>query len=436
MVFTTILQVFVDSGMANALIQKKDADDLDFSTIVFFNMVLCIILYGGLFLAAPLIAAFYNNSDMTDLIRVLGLIIVISGVKNVQQAYVSKKLIFRKFFVATIFGTIIAAVVGIVMALTGFGIWAIVAQHLVNAFIDTLVLWITVKWRPKFQFSFSRLKGLFSYGWKLLVSSLINTVYGELRQLLIGKVYSKADLGYFNRGSTFPKFIVNNVNSSIDSVLFPVMAKCQDDKERVKRMTRRAIMTSSFVMWPLMLGLMAIGKNMLILLLTETWLPCLPFLYIYCFVYGMQPIHTSNLNAIKAMGRSDLFLKMEITKKTIGILLLLVTVNISVLAIALGGVAYTVIASIVNAFPNKKLLGYGYLEQLKDILPSFFFATAMGVIVYILPLGMLPMILRLIVQIIAGVVIYCGSAMLFKTEAYSFVKETAGEFIDRLKNKE
>ena len=238
-VFTAILQVFVDSGMANALIQKKDADELDFSSVFFFNLTMCLALYLLLFFCAPLIASFYNNAELIPVIRVLGITLLISGVKNVQQAYVSRTMQFKRFFFATLGGTIGAAVVGIAMAYIGFGVWALVAQTLFNSMTDTVILWITVKWRPRLLFSFRRLKGLLNYGWKLLVSGLLHTIYINLRSLMIGKFYTAQDLAYYEKGQSFPSFVVTNINSSIDSVLLPTMSGVQDNRETVKAITRR-----------------------------------------------------------------------------------------------------------------------------------------------------------------------------------------------------
>ena len=229
-VFTTIMQVFVDSGLGTALIQKKDADDLDFSSVFYFNFVVCIILYSAMFFTASFIAAFYKMPELTPVVRVISLTIVISGVKGVQQSYVSRNMLFKRFFFATLGGTIFSAFLGIAMAYAGFGVWAIVAQQLSNTAIDTLILWITVKWRPKLMFSWKRLKSLLGFGWKMLCSALLETVYNNLRSLLIGKVYSSADLAYYNEGNKFPNLIVTNINTSIDSVLLPAMSKEQDDK--------------------------------------------------------------------------------------------------------------------------------------------------------------------------------------------------------------
>ena len=254
-IFMLIMQVFVDSGMGNALIQKKDADELDFSSVFWFNIAMCSLLYLIMFFAAPFIASFYDMPELTALVRVLSLMLFISGLKNVQQAYVSRHMMFRIFFFSTLGGTITAAVVGIVMAYRGFGVWALVAQMLVNAAADTTILWITVKWRPKAVFSLKRLKLLFSFGWKLLISAILDTVYNELRQLIIGKMYTKSDLAQFNQGQKLPQFIVTNVNTSIDSVLLPTMSKAQDDPAAVRSMTRRAIKTSTYIIMPFMVGL-------------------------------------------------------------------------------------------------------------------------------------------------------------------------------------
>ena len=304
-VFTTILEVFVDSGLGNALIQKKDADDLDFSSVFFFNIAMCTVLYLLMFFAAPLIAEFYDIPELVPIVRVQSITILISGVKNIQYAYVSREMIFRKFFFATLFGTIVSAIVGLAMAAAGFGVWALVAQPLVNYTIDTIVLWITVQWRPKLIFSWTRLKGLLSYGWKLLIAKLVNTTYMKMRDLLIGKIYSTSDLAFFNKGDTFPAVIVPNITASVDAVMFPAMAKEQDNKTRVRELVKKSIHTSSYLVIPMMTGLIACANPLIRVLLTEKWLPCVPFLYMFCVVYAFWPFSIANLNAIKALGYSE-----------------------------------------------------------------------------------------------------------------------------------
>lgn len=420
-VFTTILQVFVDSGMGNALIQKKDADDLDFSTVFYFNVALCLLLYAVMFFAAPLISAFYNQPDLTAVIRVLSLTIVISGVKNIQQAYVSRNMLFKRFFFATLGGTIGAAFVGIFMALRGYGVWALVAQNLFNQAVDTVILWITVKWRPKKMFSFERLKQLFSYGWKLLLSSLLDVGYQDLRTLIIGKLYTPDDLAFYNRGEQFPRLIVTNVNSSIDSVLFPKLSSEQDNKDRVRDITSRAIKTSTYIMAPLMVGLAVCAEPIVKLVLTEKWLPAVFFLRIFCFTYAFYPLHTANLNAIKAMGRSDLFLKLEILKKVVGMIALLSTMWISVEAMAYSLLFTSVASQIINSFPNSKLLNYRYIDQLKDILPEILLALFMGLVVYCVNFLRLNDWITLLIQVPLGIVIYLLGSKLFKLDSYEYI---------------
>ena len=421
-VFIAILQVFVDSGMGNALIQKKDADDLDFSSVFYFNFSVCLLLYICMFFAAPLIAAFYNMPDLTPVVRVLSLTLIISGVKNIQQAYVSRNMLFKKFFFATLGGTIGAAVIGIWMAWKGYGVWALVVQNLFNAALDTIILWVTVKWRPKRAFSLERLKGLFSYGWKLLVSALLDTGYNNVRSLIIGKLYTSADLAFYNRGKQFPNLIVTNINTSIDSVLLPTMSKEQDNRERVRDMTRRAIKTSTFIMMPLMMGLAVCAEPLIRIVLTDKWLPAAFFLRVFCFTYAFYPIHTANLNAIKAMGRSDLFLKLEVIKKIVSISALISTMFISVEAMALALPVTSILGQIINSWPNRKLLDYSYRAQLLDMLPQIGMSLAMGGIVFTIQFLRLPDIATLLIQVPLGALIYIVGSKLLHIDSYEYVK--------------
>lgn len=428
-VFTTILNVFVDSGLGSALVQKKDADNIDFSTVFFTNVIFCIILYTILFFVSPFIADFYKRPGLTFVIRVLGVTILISGVKNIQQSYVSKTLQFKKFFFATLVGTVIAAIVGVWMAYHGFGVWALVTQQITNLSIDTILLWITVKWHPDLVFSFERLKGLFSFGWKLLVSALLDTTYNNLRNLIIGKKYSSEDLAFYTKGNLFPNAIVGNINNAIDSVLLPAMSSEQDDRERVKQMTRRAIKTSTYCIAPLMMGLAGCAPAIVHLLLTDKWLPCVPYMRIFCITYMFWPIHTANLNAIKALGRSDLFLKLEIWKKAVGLVVLFSTMWFGVMVMAYSMLFTSVISQIINTWPNRKLLHYGYIEQLKDILPGIMLAVLMGFLVSLLNFFSNSEWIKLIIQILTGIIIYVIGSKLFRLESYHYLKNSVKEKI-------
>ncbi|MGN0982574.1 MAG: lipopolysaccharide biosynthesis protein [Candidatus Limivicinus sp.] len=421
LVITSILQVFVDSGMATALIQKKDTDDLDFSSVFYFNLAFCLLLYAGLFLAAPLIGRFYGDLSLVPVIRVLGMTIVVSGVKNVQQAYVAKTMQFRRFFFATLGGTLFSAAVGISMAYMGYGIWALVMQQLLNAAVNTAILWLTVGWKPQRCFSFRRLKALVAYGWKILVSALLDTVYLKLYQVVVGLKYTSSDLAFYNKGDQYPNLLVENINSSIDSVLLPVLSAEQDQREHVREMTRRAVKTSTYIMFPMMAGLALCAEPFVRLLLTDKWLPCIPYMQIFCMMYAFYPLHTANLNAIKAMGRSDIFLKLEIIKKLISTALLVAAVNFGVYAIALSQLLSCLIAMAVNAWPNRKLLGYSLFSQLRDILPAAALALVMGGAVWCVGLLGLGDPLTLMLQILLGVLVYAALSALLKVDSFMYL---------------
>ncbi len=430
-VFISILQVFVDSGLGTALVQKKDADETDFSSVFYFNIVVCLILYLGIFGAAPFIAKFYNNSELTLIVRVISLTIVISGVKGIQQAYVTRNMLFKHFFFSTLGGTIISAIIGIFMAYKGFGVWALVAQQVSNNAIDTGILWYTVKWHPKKIFSWKRLKSLLTFGWKLLVSALLDTIYNNLRNLIIGKLYSATDLAYYNQADKFPNVIVTNINTSIDSVLLPTMSNEQENCKRVKDMTRRAIKISTYIMAPLMMGLAFCAEQIVEIVLTDKWLPCVPYLRIFCITYMFWPIHTANLNAIKALGRSDLFLRLEVVKKMVGLTLLFSTMRFGVMAMAYSLLLSSILSQIINSWPNRKLLEYSYLEQVRDFAPTMVLAVIMGICVYFVGFISLPVIFILLIQVIMGATIYIGISAFLNFEEFEYLTNVIKSYVKR-----
>ena len=430
-VFMAILNVFVDSGLGNALIQKKEADAVDFSSVFFFNVFMCTVLYVLLFLTAPLIAKFFDLPELSPVIRVMGISLIFSGINNVQRAYVSRQLKFKRFFFATLGGTLGAAAVGIYMALKGYGVWALVGQSVVTSVANTVILWFTVKWRPIWKFSFERFKGLFIYGWKLLVSSLIDAVYNNLRQLIIGKMYTTESLAFYNRGYMIPNAFVGSINSAIDSVLFPVLSSAQDNAETVKAMTRRSIRTSAYIIWPIMLGIAACAGPLVSVLLTDKWLPCVPFVVIFCIMYAFQPLETANLNAIKAMGRSDIFLKLNVLKKSIGFAVLFATMWFGPLVMALSNLFFAVINLIINIYPNRKLLNYSYRQQLADIAPAVLLSAVMFGSVYVVKYAGLSNWITLLIQIPLGIIIYVGGSKLFKVESFDYLLNTAKGLIKK-----
>ncbi len=405
-VFIVILNVFVDSGMANALIQKKNVDNKDFSSVFYFNIFQGIIIYILLYLLAPFIASFYENADITAMIRVAGTVLLISSIKNVQQAYVAKKLIFQKFFWATLIGTIISSVIGILLAYMHYGVWALIIQNVLNQLIDTIVLWIIVKWRPEKYFSFRRIGDLLSYGIKLLFSALIDTVYNNFQVLFIGKYYTESELAYYSKGKQLPGVLVININSAIESVLFPIMSDVQENREELKKITRNVISASTIILWPILAAVIASATEVVTVLLTEKWIDSVIFLQIFCLSYALWPIHTANLSVIKAYGKSDIFLKLEILKKAIGLTILLLVYDKGVHMIAASVLITGPISAFINWFPNSKNLSYRFFELLKDLLPAFGMAVAEFIVVYLLSFLPLNIYLKFILQIMVGMIIY------------------------------
>ena len=431
LVVTSILSVFVDSGFSSALIQKKDADDLDFSSVFWCNLAICLIAYVLLFFTAPALARFFEADGLAPVIRALGLVLIISGFGGVQYAYIARNLVFRKSFTSRIAGVILSAAVGLWMAANGYGVWALVGQQLVAAFVGTVVLWFTSGWKPSFAFSWEHLKALFDFGWKLLVSSLIHTIYSNLRPLIVGKWYSKEDLGLFDRGQRFPSVIVTNVNNAIASVMFPVLSDHQDDVGRVRDITRRSISVSSYIIWPMVLGMAGTANVLVPCLLGQQWAEAAPYLIVFSFAFGLEPMQTSNLAAMKALGRSDIYFRLELIKKAIAVAIVFIAAPFGVMPLAVSTVIYSVIASFINAWPNRKLLNYSYLQQVRDVLPSFLLSLAMGIAVYFLVIPGLPLWANLIIQIIVGVAIYVGASIVLKLEDWQYLKGMMREILSK-----
>ena len=435
-VFIALANVFVQSGFNTALIQKKDVNETDYSSVFYLSLGIAALLYIGLYLVAPMIAAFYGMAQLMPVIQVLSITLIFGTVTSIQNAVISRNMEFRKLFTSSLGATVISAVVGIAMAYAGFGVWALVAQQLTNQITITIILWFTVAWRPKFLFSFERVKTLFAFSSKLLLSQLLDTLYNNLRSLIIGKIYAPVVLGYYNRGEQFPSLIVTNVDTSIQSVMLPALSSQQDNRGRMKDMMRRSIVTSSFLVFPMMIGLAVVAKPLVLILLTEKWLPAVPFIQIFSISYALRPIHTSNLQAINAMGRSDIFLRLEIIKKTMGLIVLAGTVQYGVYAIAIGAIFTSVVSSFINAYPNSALLGYSYQEQWKDIMPSLLLSVLMGAVIYGVQFLGIPVLLSLMIQIIVGMAFYFTMAKILRLECFDYLLNSIKELLSSRKNKQ
>lgn len=431
LVFINLANVFVTYGLGDALIQKKDADEIDFSTIFICSCILSLILFGILYFTAPIIADFYKDSKLTSIIRVLSVQVPLSAVKTIQHAYVSKQMQFRKFFFSTLGGAVISGTIGIAMAYKGLGVWALVAQYIINNIIDILVLFFIVPWRPKPIYDHSKAKSLVNFGWKVMVSQFVNTFYGELRSLIIGKLYTTADLAYYNKGNQFPSVLITNINTSISAVLFPALSNVNDDKAHVKSITRKSMMLSSYVLFPMMIGLIAVAEPLVKILLTENWIESVPYLQICCLYWMCQPCQTANVQAMMALGRSDICLKLEVVKKIIGVLLIVITMNINVMAVVISNVVFAVISMLINIVPNKKLIGYGYKEQFKDLAPNLFISVVMGGIVYLVSKIQMNDYLIIGLQLMVGFIIYIIASYITHNESFFYILKIGRETMQK-----
>lgn len=424
-VFTVFLQVFVDCGFSNALIQKLDADQLDYSTVFWFNVGISTLLYVILFFGAPIIARFYKMPFIVPHIRVMSLTLVIGGFNGVPHVFVSKRMIFKKFFFSSLLGTLVSAIVGIYLAYRGFGAWALVAQRLTNQVIDGIFLWLVVRWKPTFEFSLQRLKPMFKYGSKLLLSSILWTFTDKISSLLIGKFYSTSDLAYYDKGATIPSTVVTNMDNSVQTVLFPAMAEEQNDRKHVKEMLKKSIQVACFCVFPMMLGLILIARPLVHVLYTDKWNNLVPYMRWYCFASAFYLLHTANLQVLRALGRVDIFLRLDIIKQGLGLIILAVTLPHGVLTMLKVSCIFDMVCVVINSHPNKELIDYGFIDQMKDLLPIIALNLVMGIIVF--AAGKIPgvgAVGRLFIQISVGCVVYLGGAWVMKLETAAFLMET------------
>lgn len=425
--FINIANVFVNTGFSSALIQKKDADELDYDTMFWFNLAISFFIYILLYVAAPTIANYYNDLTLSSIIRVLALSIPLSAFNSIQVAYVSSHMIFKQTFLSHSLGALLSGVLGVILAYCGLGVWALVAQRLANVAFNTIILRIVVTWVPKLRFSYERLRPLFSYGWRILVTGLMFSAYNELRSLIIGKRYTTADLGYYDRGWSFPRLIANNIDATVTRVLFPALSLEQTNSERLREKTRRAAKTSAYVMTPILIILAAMAKPLVIVLLGDKWLPCVPYLQILSFVWMLQPTQSCSVQAIKSIGRSDVYFRLEVLNKIIGVGLLLYAVFVkdSVLAIAITMLVYEVISMITYGLVAHHYIGYKFKHQLVDILQPLLIALFACAVSNLFSLLFHNNIVIIGLYLVLGISVYVLISELFKLEAYLYIKNAA-----------
>jgi len=432
-IFMAISQSFIDSGFSNALIRKQNRTEVDFSTVFYFNIVVGLFFYFILFFASPYIAAFYNTPVLEILTKVVALSVFINSLAIVQRAKFTINVDFKTQTKASLSSVIISGIIGIGMAYRGFGVWALAVQSVLSSFINTIALWILSRWKPQKVFSMSSFKEMFSYGSKLLMSGLIDTTYNNIYTIVIGKKFSKSDLGYFTRATAFASFPSSNITGILQRVTFPVLSSIQDDDKKLRETYRKFLRLSAFVVFPLMMGLLGIASPLIRFLLTEKWDGAVLLLQILCFAMMWFPIHAINLNLLQVKGRSDLFLRLEIIKKVVGVSILFVTIPLGLIAMCCGMIVDSLIAVFINTYYTGKLIQVGYLMQMKDLLPILGYSLSMGFIVWGITHFIPIHIVALAAGIIAGGIYYYFIAHITQSKELQEIKSLIDK--EKVKNK-
>lgn len=405
-IFVQISQTFIDSGFSNALIQKKDATQIDYSTVFIFNLAISVILYFILFVTAPLIAAFFKNEELVDLTRVIGINLIIGALVSVHKTRLTIQLRFKIQSYITIISSLIGAIVSVYMAYKGWGVWSLVILTLLNTTIQVLLIYLIISWRPSLTFSIKSFKRLFSYSSKLLGASLIHLLYSNIYPIIIGKKFTPLQLGYFNRAETFAMYTPNLVGTVMSRVAFPIFSRIQDDNQRLRKAYSQYIIYASLLIFPCLIGLIVLAKPLILLILKSKWLPMVPMFQILCLTYMTEHLSSININVLSVKGRSDLALRLEIIKKTIAIVIFLISLKWGIIAVCWGRVVYGITALCINSHFTKELIGISLYQQFKDILYPFFCSIIMGMAMYfLLKISVMP-IMEIIVSISGGIIIY------------------------------
>lgn len=417
-IFINIANVFVTTGFSSALIQNQNSDDEDFSTIFYCSFFISIIIYGILYFIAPLLSSFYKLNELTKLIRVFSLILPISSYNSIQIAYISKKMEFKKNFISSFLGSVISGIFGIILAYNNYGVWALIWQMLINNIVSCIVLMFLIDWRPRLKFSIKKAKPMLKYGVNILGADLLGTIFNQLNSFIIGKKYSPADLAYYNRGQSFPYLINNNICTIIANVMFPAFSTESTDFLKIKDMAKKTTLMTTYILCPVYFGMIAVSNNLIITLLTDKWIKAVPFMNIVCIACILGTISPTDLQILKAIGKSDIVLKMEFIKKPIWLCLMIVALFINIYALAFVIPIITLVELIINSIYIKKYINYSIMEKLKDwcigIIPSLLmFITIM--LFNFIPLNNTVL---LILQILCGFFVYIVYSVLLKNNCY------------------
>ena len=421
-IFYVIARVFIDSGFSNALMRKKDRKEIDYSTVFVTNVVLTSFSALLLYFSAPWIANFYNEPVLKSIVRAYALLLILNSVNAVQATRLRINLQFKIFGFITVVNNVTIGIITIIFAYLGFGVWSLIYPSFISPFLKFVLFWYFQRWRPKLNFSWKIWHEYFSYGSKLLASSLLDKIWGSLYSLVIGKAYSAADLGYYSRAGSYASLPERTFHGVLGSVTFPVLCSIQDDEARLRVAYRRLIRLSGYVVFPLLMGLAALAKPVIFVLITEKWAASIPYLSVICFSAMWRPIHVLNLNLLQVKGRSDLFLRLEIYKKIISFVVLVITMRISIMAMCIGRVFSSFLALYINTFYTGKLIKVGFFSQLRDLLPSFLYALTMGAFVYGATFFIPNMVIQLIVGIVFGFFYYLIVSVIFKSSELAYVK--------------
>ncbi len=422
-IFINIANVIIQNGFATALIRKKEDNQDDYNSVLLINIFVALILYILLYFSSPYIAKFYNNNDIINIFRALGIVMFPGAIISVQNAYIVKKLQFKNLFIGTILSASISGFMSIYLAFRAFGVYALVFQQLIYYFSLMLILFFISDFRFRIRFDIYRVRALFDFGWKILCASLIDISFENLNALVLGKVYSEQVLGNYNRGEQFPKLIVMNLGSAIQSIMLPLMSSFQDEKEKIRFLLKSSISLSSYIIFPMMFGMIAISDTLVLVLLGEKWKLSIPFLRWLCLAYAFWPIHIANLQAINALGRSDKFLKLEILKKALGLIILAFAIYKGSLVVVAMKAFADFIGIFINAYPNKALLDYDIKMQLRDILPSLLLSIIMALVIFCIGYLFEAGFLKLIILILLGIIIYILLSIISRNKDYYFLME-------------
>ena len=428
--FFAIAGSLASCGFGNALVQKKDAGDLEFNSVFYTSLLISSIIYLVFFFAAPWIAEFYKTPVLCGVTRVSALCFIFSAINGVQGAELSRKMLFDKRFKISLITCAASAVCGITFAFLGWGVWALVIASLITSVASVVAYWTIIAWRPKLMFSFTAVKGLFSYGWKLSLAGLLHTTYSNLSGFLIGKFYTPADLAFVNKGNSMPSLFMNAIDGTINSVSFPALAQIQDDKSKVRDGMRRMIQCSTFLVFPLLAGLCLCARPLILLLYGSQWECAIPYVMIACFAFSLHPFNSINTSAISAIGRSDVFLLLDIIKKSVGVVMIIVSLHYGVIVFALAtAFIQSPFAVFVNTFTNGRLLGYNLKMQLQDVSSTIGLTSAMAAAVYGVQMAIRPLLtfvpeihvvyaIQLVVSFVVGVSVFFGLAVYFKPQPF------------------